>query len=170
MEPKGGPVRRLTSPIGSVDCGRGEEGFTLLEVICVLAIIAMITAVILPAIPRGTSRPRLEAYAVEMAAMLKADRNAAMRRHAPVVARIDAAERSMRSGSTGHVVQVPADVTFDALLSARCNQRPAGSTIQFFASGMSCGGVIAITRLGTGYEIRVQWLTGGVDVVPRSTL
>jgi general secretion pathway protein H len=101
--------------------------------------------------------------------MLKADRNAAMRRNVPVITQIDAAERSVRSGAAGHVVQVPRDVTFDALLSARCNQRPAGSTIQFFASGMSCGGVIAITRLGTGYEIRVQWLTGGVEVVPRST-
>jgi general secretion pathway protein H len=137
-------------------------------VICVVAIIAMIAAVLLPAIPRGTSRSRLEAYAVEAAAILKADRNAAMRRHAPIVTQVDAAERTLRSGATGHVLQLPTDVTFDALLSARCNRLPAGSTIQFFASGMSCGGVIALTRLGTGYEIRVQWLTGGVDIVPHN--
>jgi general secretion pathway protein H len=31
---------------------------------------------------------------------------------------------------------------------------------------MSCGGVIALTRLGVGYQIRVNWLTGGVEVVP----
>jgi len=62
---------------------RGEEGFTLLEVICVVAIIAMLGAILLPALPRGTSRARLEAYAVETAAMLKADRNAAMRRREP---------------------------------------------------------------------------------------
>jgi general secretion pathway protein H len=170
MGAKVGPVWRLTLPVGSADRMRGEEGFTLLEVICVLAIIAMISAIILPALPRGTSRARLEAYAVETAAMLKADRNAAMRRRTPIVTKVDAAERSLRSGATGRVIQLPADVKFDALLSARCNHRPAGSTIQFFASGMSCGGVIALTRLGAGYEVRVQWLTGGVDVVPLNTL
>jgi general secretion pathway protein H len=53
---------------------RGEDGFTLIEVICVLAIVAMLAAIILPALPRGTSRARLEAYALETAALLKADR------------------------------------------------------------------------------------------------
>ena len=43
---------------------------------------------------------------------------------------------------------------------------PAGPTIRFFASGMSCGGTIALTRLGVGYEVRVNWLTGGVEIVP----
>jgi general secretion pathway protein H len=149
---------------------RSEDGFTLIEVICVLAIVGMLAAIILPALPRGTSRARLEAYALETAALLKADRYAAMRRQTRIVTRIDTSDRTVRSGSTGRLVQLPVDVKFDALLAARCNQRPAGSTIQFFASGMSCGGVIAFTRDGTGFELRVNWLTGGVEVVPLKTL
>jgi general secretion pathway protein H len=31
---------------------------------------------------------------------------------------------------------------------------------------MSCGGTLALTRLGVGYQVRVNWLTGGVEVVP----
>jgi len=80
---------------------------------------------------------------------------------------VDAPSRLVRSGATGRVVRIPDDVAFDAILAARCNQRPAGASISFFASGMSCGGAIALTRLGVGYEIRVNWLTGGVEVVPR---
>jgi general secretion pathway protein H len=30
---------------------------------------------------------------------------------------------------------------------------------------MSCGGVIGLTRLDYGYEIRVNWLTGGIEIV-----
>jgi len=30
--------------------------------------------------------------------------------------------------------------------------------------------VIALTRQGIGYEVRVNWLTGGVDVLPRQPL
>ena len=87
-----------------------------------------------------------------------------------IVTEIDAPQRIVRSGATGRVIRVPDDVAFDALLAARCNQRPAGQTIRFFASGMSCGGAIALTRLGVGYEIRVNWLTGGVEVVPSERL
>ena len=62
------------------DRGDHEAGFTLLEVVCVLAIVGLLAAVLLPNIPRQTSRPRLEAYAIETAALLKSDRNAAIRR------------------------------------------------------------------------------------------
>jgi general secretion pathway protein H len=30
--------------------------------------------------------------------------------------------------------------------------------------------VIALARPGMGYEVRVNWLTGGVDIVPKKLL
>ena len=138
----------------------------MLEVVCVLALVAILAAIVVPALPRGTSRARLESFAVEAAAMLKADRDSAIRNRVQVATEIDAPLRVVRSGATGRVIRLPADVRFDAILAARCNNRPAGPTIRFFASGMSCGGTIALTRLGVGYQVRVNWLTGGVEVVP----
>jgi general secretion pathway protein H len=145
-----------------------EDGFTLLEMVCILAIIAMLTAVLLPNISRDTSRPRLEAYAVETASLLKADRTAAIRHRVQIATQIDAGARSLRSGSTGQILRVPDDVAFDAILPNRCNDRPAFSTISFFPTGMSCGGTVMLSRLGASYEIRVNWLTGGVEIVPKS--
>ena len=138
----------------------------MLEVVCVLALVAILAAIVVPALPRGTSRARLESFAVEAAAMLKADRDSAIRNRVQVATEIDAPLRVVRSGATGRVIRLPADVRFEAILAARCNNRPAGPTIRFFASGMSCGGTIALTRLGVGYQVRVNWLTGGVEVVP----
>jgi general secretion pathway protein H len=163
MEQKVEQVLRKTSRAGNAS---GTDGFTLLELVCVIAIVAILAAIVVPALPRGTSRARLESFAIETAAMLKADRNAAIRNRVQVVTEVDAPMRTVRSGASGRVIRVPDDVAFNAVLAARCNQRAAGSTIQFFASGMSCGGAIALTRLGVGYEIRVNWLTGGVEVVP----
>jgi general secretion pathway protein H len=33
---------------------------------------------------------------------------------------------------------------------------------------MSCGGAIALTRLDVGYEVRVNWLTGRIEIVSRN--
>lgn len=150
--------------------GRGERGFALIEILCVLAIIGMLAAIILPAIPRATTRAKLESYAVETAALLKADRNAALRRHVQVTTLVDAEQRSIRSGVTGRVIRLPNDVSLDAILASRCADRVAGRSIDFFPSGMSCGGTIALARPGMGFEVRVNWLTGGVEIVPKKLL
>src|SRR6185436_16846215 len=162
MGQKVAPAPHKTLRAGSADGGRCREatgstdGFTLLEVVCVVAIVTILAAIVIPALPRGTSRARLESFAVEAAAMLKADRDAAIRNRVQVATEIDAPLRVVRSGATGRVIRLPADVRFEAILAARCNNRPAGPTIRFFASGMSCGGTIALTRLGVGYQVRVN--------------
>ena len=144
-----------------------DRGFALIEIICVLAVIGLVAALILPAIPRATSRARLEGYAVETAAILKADRNAAQQRGAPVATQVSAEVRTIRSGATGRMVRLPQDVVVDALLANTCAGRQAGNTIDFFPSGLSCGGVVALVRPGMRFEIRVNWLTGGVEIVPQ---
>ena len=158
------PVPPPTLSAGRTDDPRA--GFTLLEVVCVVAIIALLAAVILPALPRGTSYARLEAYAIETATLLKQDRYAAMRRGTRVGTEISAAARTVRSGVTGRAVRLPNDIAVEALLAKRCDQRAAGRTIDFFPSGRSCGGTIELTRLGKGFQVRVNWLTGGIELVP----
>jgi general secretion pathway protein H len=162
--------RPATLPAARAEQDIGERGFALIEILCVLAIIGMLAAIILPAIPRATSRAKLESFAVQTAALLKADRNTALRRQIQVTTQIDAASRSIRSGVTGRVIRLPGDVSLEAILASRCADRNTGRSIDFFPSGMSCGGTIALARPGMGYEVRVNWLTGGVDIVPQKLL
>jgi len=145
-----------------------ERGFTLLEMVCVLALVAIMAAVLLPFMPRHTSRSRLQAYVLQTAALLKEDRNAAIRRGTGVATLVDTRSRLIRSGASAEMVRIPDDVYFEALLPSTCNQREALSTISFFASGMSCGGAVALTRENVGFEVRVNWLTGRVDIVSRN--
>ena len=162
--------RRPTLPPARAEHGSGEQGFALIEILCVLAIIGLLAAIILPSVPRATTRAKLESYAVQTAALLKDDRNAALRRQIQVTTQIDAAARSIRSGATGRLIRLPDDVSLDAILASRCAERSVGRSIDFFPSGMSCGGVLALARPGMGFEVRVNWLTGGVDIVPQKLL
>ncbi|SDN39108.1 prepilin-type N-terminal cleavage/methylation domain-containing protein [Afipia sp. GAS231] len=147
-----------------------QRGFMLLEMVCVIALIAMLATVLLPILPHHTSRSRLQAYALETATLLKADRDAAIRRSADVSTLVDASSRAIHSGLTTQTVRIPDDVRFDALLPQTCRRRPVLSRISFFADGTSCGGTIALARLDTAYEIRVNWLTGRIEIVARPTL
>jgi general secretion pathway protein H len=151
---------------GTAEGFAAEGGVVLLEIVCVLAIIALLAAILLPVIPRATSRARLEAYAVQVASLVTLDRNAAIRRRSQIRTQVDAPSRVVVSGATGEVVRLPDDVSVSALVAARCGDRPSGGRIIFFSSGMSCGGVIALARPGNAYQVRINWLTGGVEVVP----
>jgi general secretion pathway protein H len=161
-------VQPLISPAGRGNSPLTQAGFTLIEIVCVMAILALLAVMAAPMLPMGTSRTRLESYAVQTAALLKADRYSALRRQAQVATVIDAGSRLIRSGATNRFVRVPNDVQLDALLPERCGAYPAGSTIRFFASGLSCGGVITLTHAGFGYEVHVIWLTGGIEIVPHA--
>ena len=156
------------SQTGQNDANGSESGFTLLEVVCVLAIIAILSAMLLPALPRGTTRAQLESYALEIAGLLTADRNAALRRGSEIVTQIDAKRRLIRAGASARKVKLPEDVTVSSALSARCNRSAAGSALTFFPSGMACGGAVSVSRMNVGYEVRVTWFTGGVEIVPLS--
>jgi general secretion pathway protein H len=146
-----------------------RAGFTLIEMVCALAIVAAVACLALPAIPRATSRPRLEGYAIETAALLVGDRSAAIRRGSPVATRLDGVGGVIRSGAGDATVRLPADVAFDALVAETCEGRPSADTIQFLPDGMSCGGAIFLGRGDARFEIRVNWLTGAVEVRESAT-
>ena len=145
-----------------------EAGFTLIEIVAVLAITAMLAGLALPRWPHGTTRPQLEAYAMRIAALLKADRNTALREHARVETLLNGPARRVVSGGAAGEVQLPEDVSFDAVVAKTCSGRANGSAIDFLPSGMSCGGTVALARPGANLSIRVNWLTGGVEIVDAS--
>jgi len=147
------------------DRTRAEAGFTMLETVCALAIIGLVSAVLVPAIPFGTSRTTFESYAVKIATLIKQDRQSAIQRGASTATLIDPASSRISSGSTGASIVLPRDIAFSAVLARTCDGAPAGKSIRFFPSGLSCGGTLLLSRLGLSLQIRVNWLTGGVEIV-----
>ncbi|HWT30841.1 MAG TPA: GspH/FimT family pseudopilin [Propylenella sp.] len=126
-----------------------------------LAIFGLVAAVVFPRVVRGPGPVELATAAQEIAALLRSDRNAALRHGREIVSRIDPAQRAVISGSSGAGVAVPAGIEIVFVQSSRELRGNAGG-IRFLPGGGSSGGFLSLKRGTAGYDISVNWLTGGV--------
>jgi general secretion pathway protein H len=145
--------------------GGAQEGIILLDLVLAVAVFALVLLVALPSMPQGTTPARHAAYALEVAAVLKSDRTAAARTGREVATRIDVAERTISGAANGQVVMLPDDLNLDVIASDVCAAGQGRFAIAFAADGRSCGAVIRISKDTRAWRIRINWLTGFVDVV-----
>jgi prepilin-type N-terminal cleavage/methylation domain-containing protein len=136
-----------------------HRGFTLLELVVTLSVIALATAVVVPAIGRGTDGLRARAEVAAFSAFLRrAHAHAVTTRQARTVI-VDPGERV--------VMEVVADeVRAQRRLSDRMTIEadPAGATsVRFSPLGSSSGGAFRLAiRDGVAYRVTVDPLTSRV--------
>jgi general secretion pathway protein H len=141
-----------------------EGGFSLIEVVAVMLIIAMVAGVAV-AFTHGTGRPRLKAVALEAAALFRRERLGAILTGRDRRVSLDG-ERRLLIGDGGGVVAIPEDVAVNVLgVDQRWSGRQA--VVGFHPDGASSGTVLTLSRQGAEYEVRVDWYTGGVAVESR---
>lgn len=160
MAAKAARARRPTSRMLSTD---RRSGFTLIEVVAVMLIIALVASLVVTLMP-GTGRAQLRALALEMAAMLRSERqDAILSGHARQVF-VDSEGRALVGDGRKSVV-IPPDVVLDVL---GVNKLWSGhvSVVRFEPDGASTGAVFKLSRQEAEYEVRVNWYSGAVAVIP----
>jgi len=138
-----------------------RAGFTLVELAAVMLIIALI-ATLAVAFTRGSGRSELKAVTLEAAALLRRERIAALLTGRERAVSLDGVSRILM-GDGGGVVAIPHDITLD-VLSAK-EEAPRLTVVRFRPDGASTGAALRFSREKVGYEIRVNWYTGGVAIV-----
>ncbi|PHP65579.1 type II secretion system protein GspH [Zhengella mangrovi] len=140
---------------------RGVRGFTMLETVAVMAIIAMLASLTLPRLFGGTSRAELRAVATAMTSLLRESRLLAIRTGHETRMTFDTARRTARlAGSPVEPVTVPGDVAISHEISTRCRQNGAVIEVVFLPDGRSCGSQITLSIEGLRAVIRTNWLVG----------
>ncbi|WP_295588061.1 GspH/FimT family pseudopilin [uncultured Lamprocystis sp.] len=143
----------------------GARGFTLIELVVVLAIAALLMTVVPPLISAALPGVELKAAARRTAATLRLARETAIRTGMDTVLVVDVEERLLelpgfRTVSLPRRLQVKLDAAQREMLD---DQRGA---IRFFPDGSSTGGVILLARgdarEDSGFQVGVNWLTGRV--------
>ena len=143
--------------------GRSTQGFALYELVLALAILSLVAAVVMPRVAREPGPAELRSSAQQIAALLRADRNAALRSGADVVSRVNLEEASITSGAASGILNLPSGAKIQFLQSSSEARGEEGG-IRFRPDGRSSGGVLVLERGGTAYEVSVNWLTSGVTV------
>lgn len=148
-----------------------SRGFTLLELLVVLAVMALLTAISIPMFSSGASHQEIRIAAREIATGLRLARSLAVTANDEATFSLDVDQRiySVDGRSTSRLTGA-LELTF-------YTPRPelldgAVGTVRFFPDGSSTGGRVSIKRAGTAspvYEVRIEWLTGHVTIGERNT-
>lgn len=136
----------------------------LLDVALALAVVLLVAAVIWPSLPRANNAARLSATAMEVATVLRGDRSRAARAGKPAASLLDLDRRTVTSAG-GRVVKIGDGFAVDVLTTGECRQSGRRFRIEFRPDGSSCGAVVRLSAGGRAFRVRVNWLTGWVDVV-----
>jgi general secretion pathway protein H len=127
-----------------------QDGFTLIEMIVVLAILALIVGLVVARGPMHSARLDAQAAAREVISALRLARGRAIAEDRPVSV-VLAPGRYQVEGLAAHTV--PSDVALSG-----------NAVIRFAPDGSSSGGTIAVRTAAASVTIMVNWLTGRVEM------
>jgi general secretion pathway protein H len=142
---------------------QAEQGFTLLELILALGIMALGVAVVLPFFNASRAGYQLQASAYEIASQLREARAAAQAGNVDQVFIIDVGNRRM--WIEGHAAR-PLSARLAVDVEVPIAEQLAANLVRvrFFADGGASGGKFLLRDGGRQATVTVNWLTGDVRV------
>jgi general secretion pathway protein H len=137
----------------------GQRGFTLVEILVVMAIIALVLGVVATGMSRSISGAEARQAARKVVASLRYTRTQAILRHSEQVFEVDVEKRSYKAPGRD-MVALPEGV--EILLTTARSEMTSESVggIRFFPDGGSTGGRVDLSVRGREYVVNVAWLTG----------
>ena len=140
---------------------RREWGFTLVETLVVLTIVALLTAAV-PMIVSGLPGVRLRAAADDLATTLRQLRRAAIRHGETTALTFDPAARSYRASTDRSAHPLPAAVAKIGFETTALWHADSSPTVRFFADGSATGARIVLDNGARSAAVTVDWLSGRV--------
>lgn len=147
----------MTSRSEPAPPARAAAGFTLVELLIVLAIMAAATTLFLTRIGTGSTGAELRAATREMTAALNETRSFAVARNRVAAVMIEPGARRYRDPRREHVLSPRVALTTGGLVV------PAGdgaTAIYFFPDGSASGGELRFTAGAASETVSVDWFTG----------
>jgi len=143
----------------------GQRGFTLLEMLVVLAMVVIVLAVVPPLISAGLPSAELKGAARKLAAGLRYTRSRAVSTQEEKALVVDLEERKFTVPDRPRAVSLPEDVEIDLLTTRSDLLGERTGRIRFFPDGSSTGGRITLEKGERKFVVDITWLTGRVVIL-----
>ncbi len=142
---------------------RGQSGFSLVELLVVLGIVAVGLALVAPSFNRVRSALVVRGAAYELAAHLRAARVAASSKSVPQVLVFDRAAGRYWGEGVVAPRMLPPSVVLD-LLVPKSEQIGRTDRVRFLPDGSASGARIILKDGASSWAVLVDWLSGDVRV------
>jgi general secretion pathway protein H len=143
-----------------------DRGFTLVELLFVMVIIALVLGLVATSLSRSISGAESRQAARKMVAALRYTRTQAILGKSETVFLVDTEKRSYQAPGKDEVV-LPEGMDV-VLTTARTELTSEGAGgIRFFPDGGSTGGHVELIVNGREYRVDVAWLTGEATLAPQ---
>lgn len=148
-----------------------NRGFTLLELIVVMALMAILMTLVPPMISGALPGTQLKSASRELAAGLRLARNHALTAREESTLTLNVDKHSYRVTGRKKSFSIPENLKIELLTAESETQGESIGAIRFFPDGGSTGGRITLSYAERAFGVDVDWLTGKVrilDVEPES--
>ena len=140
---------------------RRASGFSLVEMLVVVALVAAVGVLSVGVLGGGMDRIRLNSAAKEVAGQLRFARAQAIATGTPQRFLIDPRTRAWQ-GARGRSGKLPDGIAIRFTGAREVQPSEDVGAIVFFGDGASTGGRIRLTLREAGWNVDVAWLTGEV--------
>lgn len=140
---------------------KSQRGFTLLEVVVVVSLIALLAASAAYVLSGGVTNARVRAASKDLVAALRYTRTQAIVKREPMFLTLDVERRAYQAADRDWV-ELPKEMELSMVTAAQEVVQEGVARIRFFPDGASTGGHVEVIRGQAVWRIDVSWLTGEV--------
>ncbi len=144
---------------------RTEAGFTLVELLVVMVIMALAYSLAAPMVSTGVAGTELKAAARKLAAGLRKARSEAIAQRRETLLTVDVENRKFQIGDDKRIYQLPSSIGIKLFTAQSELVSESTGSIRFFSDGGSTGGRISLAARDRIFEVDVNWLTGQIAVL-----
>lgn len=141
----------------------GRDGFTLVEMLVVLGLVALLLVISLPYSTSSGEARKLDAVAQVIAAKLRETQTLSLSSNRERSLAVDIGKGLLVQTDPDNAFEIPEGITLSIVTSENEIVEDTGA-FRFFPDGGSTGGKIILSSGDNRREIAISWLTGGIVV------